>query len=300
MFENKTLTVFTPVYNRIKTLPRLYESLKNQTDKDFVWMVVDDGSVDGSDALIREFQAEGAVDTVFIKQENGGKHVAHNRAVEECSTQLFVCLDSDDWLTADAVEFINTTHRQNADKNCFAYISPRMGPDGNVPGKNFYEKDTFAGFHDLYTKQKYQGETMIVFVAEKLKKFAFPVFENEKFLAENALYYQFGNPKTMFLPKSVYGFEYRSDGLSLNITDNVKKNPKGVVFNSNLTAVSDFIPFLSRVRSAANFYALKKYFGTGDVIGEKKIPFTVAAPALILQPLLRNRIKKRFGQVKKS
>ena len=44
----KTLTVFTPTYNRKHTLPRTYESLCRQTCSDFEWLVIDDGSSDGT------------------------------------------------------------------------------------------------------------------------------------------------------------------------------------------------------------------------------------------------------------
>ena len=39
------LTVFTPTYNRAHTLPEAYCSLKAQTSKNFLWLIVDDGSV---------------------------------------------------------------------------------------------------------------------------------------------------------------------------------------------------------------------------------------------------------------
>ena len=40
------LTVFTPAYNRASTLPRTYESLCDQECKEFIWLIVDDGSTD--------------------------------------------------------------------------------------------------------------------------------------------------------------------------------------------------------------------------------------------------------------
>jgi len=51
-------TVFTPTYNRAHTLPRVYESLKHQTFRDFEWLIVDDGSTDNTKELVEVWQKE--------------------------------------------------------------------------------------------------------------------------------------------------------------------------------------------------------------------------------------------------
>ena len=56
----KTLTVFTPTFNRAHTLDRLYRSLCAQTCQDFDWLVIDDGSTDGTEALIQTWKEKGA------------------------------------------------------------------------------------------------------------------------------------------------------------------------------------------------------------------------------------------------
>ena len=69
----KELTVFTPTYNRAYTLGRLYESLCRQSNKNFEWLVVDDGSKDGTEELIKSWQSEEKISIRYIYQENGGK-----------------------------------------------------------------------------------------------------------------------------------------------------------------------------------------------------------------------------------
>ena len=101
---SKLITIFTPTYNRANFLPRLYESLKRQTRKDFVWLVVDDGSIDNTRDLIKSWMGEHIIDIRYIFKENGGKMRAHNVGVQECETELFMCLDSDDYLTDNALE----------------------------------------------------------------------------------------------------------------------------------------------------------------------------------------------------
>ena len=50
-----TFSVFTPSYNRAKTLPRLYEALKKQTYRNFEWIIVDDGSADNTKETVEKF-----------------------------------------------------------------------------------------------------------------------------------------------------------------------------------------------------------------------------------------------------
>ena len=101
------LTVFTPTYNRAHTLPRTYQSLCRQECKDFVWLVVDDGSTDGTADLVRSWQQEAnGFEIRYLYKENGGMHTAHNAAYEVIDTELNVCIDSDDCLADGAVKKI--------------------------------------------------------------------------------------------------------------------------------------------------------------------------------------------------
>ena len=96
MNKLKRLTIFTPTYNRDQLLPKLYASLCQQTNKNFVWSIVDDGSTDGTKSLIREYINENKIDIVYFYQKNSGKYVAHNTGVLRCTTELILCVDSDD------------------------------------------------------------------------------------------------------------------------------------------------------------------------------------------------------------
>ena len=100
------ITIFTPTYNRKKTLPKLYESLKNQNDKDFEWLIVDDGSSDGTDKLIEEYKKENILNIRYFYKENGGKQRAVNFGVEKSQGEYFFIVDSDDFLSSDAVSKI--------------------------------------------------------------------------------------------------------------------------------------------------------------------------------------------------
>jgi glycosyltransferase involved in cell wall biosynthesis len=89
-------TVFTPSYNRARTLPRVYESLQRQTLRNFEWLVMDDGSTDDTRQLVTRWQAESNFPIRYIFQENQGKPAAFNHGVQEARGKLFLTLDSDD------------------------------------------------------------------------------------------------------------------------------------------------------------------------------------------------------------
>src|SRR5229473_1606416 len=88
-------TVFTPTFNRSQTLSRVYEGLRLQTFRDFEWLIVDDGSTDGTKELVEKWQTESAFLIRYIYQENQGKPAAFNHGVQEARGELFVTLDPD-------------------------------------------------------------------------------------------------------------------------------------------------------------------------------------------------------------
>ena len=94
------ITVFTPTYNRAKLLPRLYKSLQEQTNKDFEWVIVDDGSTDNTKEVIDNIitQQENDFPIRYFYKENGGKHTAINQGAKEAKGELFFIADSDDVL----------------------------------------------------------------------------------------------------------------------------------------------------------------------------------------------------------
>ena len=99
------ITIFTPSYNRAALLTRCYESLKKQTCKNFIWMVIDDGSTDHTVELVAEWQGKQCGFPIqYYYKENGGLHTAYNEAISHIDTPLCVCIDSDDFMPEDAVE----------------------------------------------------------------------------------------------------------------------------------------------------------------------------------------------------
>jgi glycosyltransferase involved in cell wall biosynthesis len=99
-----TFTVFTATYNRAHTLHRVYESLKEQTYRQFEWLIVDDGSTDTTRTLVETWQQEANFLISYYYQENQGKHVAINRGVQEARGEYFLIIDSDDTCVPQTLE----------------------------------------------------------------------------------------------------------------------------------------------------------------------------------------------------
>ena len=106
MTLEKIISVVTCTFNRAYLLDNLYNSLKKQTFKNFVWIVIDDGSTDNTEELIERFIDQKIIDIVYKKIENGGKHRALNKAIQMCQTKLFFIVDSDDQLVNNSLERI--------------------------------------------------------------------------------------------------------------------------------------------------------------------------------------------------
>ncbi len=92
-----TFTVFTSTYNRAHTLDVPYRSLQRQTFRDFEWVMVDDGSTDGTREKVSGWPLR------YEWRENRGRNAAINRGVELARGELFVMLDSDDELVPEAL-----------------------------------------------------------------------------------------------------------------------------------------------------------------------------------------------------
>lgn len=221
------ITIFTPSYNREKTLPRLYESLINQTCNKFVWLVIDDGSNDQTISLIQQWIRENKINIVLKTQQNQGKHIAMKNAIKECNSPWFLCVDSDDYLESDAVGFMVSDMDEIERNNAIGAIYPRKMQ--NTKGLEFPKGVNSIDIMDA--KNLFNiSETAILFKTDKLKKIEIPQFHDEKFLSEEILYIQLAAyGKFIVKNRSFYVSEYRQDGLTKNLFKLWKKNPQATI-----------------------------------------------------------------------
>lgn len=221
------LTVFTPTFNRKEQLKDLYESLKGQTDMTFRWLIVDDGSSDGTGQLVGQWIAERVIDIGYVYQENQGKCMALKKGIALCDTPWFICVDSDDTLAPDAVRLMKKDLAQK-DGGCLGYIYPqRIGERESSK----WVPDSVRYINIMDAKHLYGiDETAILFRTEYLKRIDIPQFGNEKFLSEEIIYIRLAD-YGMFAPRKTvfYLSQYQPGGLTNRLFHHWVKNPRGTV-----------------------------------------------------------------------
>lgn len=238
MNENLFLTIFTSTYNRKNMIGRLYASLKEQHNKKFEWVVIDDGSTDGTYEYLKELtkdEIEFNID--IIRKENEGKHVAINWGIRRAKGNLFFIVDSDDYIPIDAVNKIyNEFIKIDKYKNICGISGIKYRKDGTVVGRSFDSKYNFLDISNLDIK-KYgiNGDRAEVFFTDILRKYPFPSFENEKFVSEAVVWNKMANDGYLlrFINEKLYCCEYQNEGLSNNIKDYFINNWNGYTFYVN-------------------------------------------------------------------
>lgn len=226
----KKLTVFTPTFNRKTLLPRLYQSLCQQTSKDFVWMIIDDGSTDGTRQLVELWQQENKVEIVFHYKKNGGMHTGHNLAYQKIDTELNVCIDSDDCMPDDAVEKILATWDGYEDKSSVAgIIGLDADKSGNVIGTKNPSEIKIGNLTDLYKKYKATGDKKLVLRTDVVRKYPlYPEYDGEKLVPLGILYLLIGQDYNLIYSNDVYCIvEYQAEGSSGTILKQYKQSPRG-------------------------------------------------------------------------
>lgn len=171
-------TVFTPTYNRAHTLPRLYESIRRQTLRDFEWVIVDDGSTDGTRELVESWQGHGNdFEIRYFWQPNQHKKVAFNRGVREARGQWFVPIDSDDELLPDALEQFQrmwqTIPVEERNRFC-AVVGLCVDSQGQIVGDRFPVEPLDATAVELWFDYRVSGEKFAALSVEALRTCPFP------------------------------------------------------------------------------------------------------------------------------
>lgn len=227
----KRLTIFTPTFNRAYCLGTCYESLKKQTCKDFSWLIIDDGSNDGTEKLVRSWMEEEVVEIRYVYQENQGMHGAHNTAYQLIDSELNVCIDSDDYMPVDAVEKIVTFWLKHGGEHVGGIIGLDAYPDGTIIGTNLPGHIEQSTLFDLYHKHGMKGDKKLVYRTCLTKKYPYPLFKGERYVGLDYKYYRLDCEYEMLLMNEVVCcVEYLEDGSSLNMLSQYRRNPKGFAF----------------------------------------------------------------------
>lgn len=223
-------TVCIPAYNREYTLKRCLDSLCNQTMKDFEVVFVDDGSTDNTKKLVEEYRKR-----LYIRyyyKENGGKHTALNVGIKNAGdTELFLILDSDDWLKTDALEKFRSTwesiERKQKEQLC-GVAGKYENQNGKLLGTKFPKSPYIFSYIDMHFRGTNYGDCCECTKTELIKQYSYPEPQNTKFVPEYYIYDQIGLKYSLFCINEVIGCkEYMEDGITRNIKDFFEKNCVG-------------------------------------------------------------------------
>lgn len=227
----KTLTIFTPAYNRAYTLHLGYEALCRQTCQDFEWLIIDDGSTDNTRELVEGWIAENKISIRYHYQENQGMHGAHNTAYRLITTELNTCIDSDDYMPDDAVEKILTFWRKYGSDQVAGIIGLDADFDGNLIGTPFKENNVPIRLSHFYNHGG-KGDKKYVYRSDIICKYPeYPIFKGEKYVSLGYKYELIEQDyPVLTLNEVLVNVEYRPDGSSLNMFRQYIRNPQGFAF----------------------------------------------------------------------
>lgn len=299
----KRITVFTPTYNRAYILHNLYESLMRQTFTDFEWLVIDDGSSDNTRELVEGWMAEEHTFEIrYVRQENGGKCRAINRALDLAQGELFFTVDSDDYLTDDALEKV-------------AFWFSQLDPSGKIKGivanrgysstqtENFLFDEDYLDktLLDIYSftrngKRVFDGERAFVFYTEFHRAYKYPEIAGENFMTEAVVWNRMANDgyKMRFYNDIIWVFEYKEDGLTKAGNRVFLNNPRGYGLWLKEKAEFEGVGTIGNLRMAYTFTCdLEKLYDT------KMIAECIGMPCVLIGLISRlhsivRRIKSCF------
>lgn len=252
------ITILTPTYNRASLLPRLFDSLLRQTNKDFEWIVVDDGSTDDTREVVANLKEKcgGAFPMGYVYKANGGKHMAINIGAERARGELLFIADSDDLLTDDALETVaNSWHDISDDKSFAGIAGLDIAMDTReVIGSGLPQEHIDCNAIDIRYRHHVTGDMKEVFRTEVLREFPFPEFAGERFCPEQLVWFRMARRyRLRYINKPIYIADYQPDGITAGITRARMRNPSASMLTyAELTECP--VPFLVKVKAAINFW----------------------------------------------
>jgi len=295
----KKITIFTPTYNRDFCIHQVYESLLKQTNKNFKWLIIDDGSIDDTSSIIEKWIEKGLLEIDYVFQKNKGMLGAHNTAHSLIDTELTICIDSDDFMPYDAVESILKIWKNYSQNFSVAGI---VGLDcyknGKIIGDSFQENFSKSKYKHV---QKIKGDKKYVYRTDLLKEFGpYPTVEGEKFPAQGYLYRLIDADYDLIaVNKILCVVEYLPDGNSFNKISSYLKNPRGFAIH-RLLLMETGETILLKFRNAIHYVSSCIISGDYNKVIFNRF-FYLTIPAIPLGIILYLFLKsKKGGSVNKK
>lgn len=277
------LTIFTPTFNRGNLLYRIYDSLKTQAIYNFEWLIIDDGSTDNTEEIVQKFLLNKTFPVRYYKKENGGKHTAHNFAVSVAKGEYFMCLDSDDRLSENAMtDLMDCIELCDKNEGIIAY---KVDEEGNLLS-DIYPKDLIkTNTIELTLRFHCSGEFTLLYPTDVLKENTFPVFQGERFISENVIYDVLSDICNMRLLNSAITLcEYQDDGYTSNFSRIMKSSPAGfaLYFMQRIDLQKNLA---ERLNMAAKYLSMKHFAGNNKSDVRLKYKGSYKYSVLIAYPL---------------
>jgi len=279
-------TVFTPTYNRAYILGQAYQSLLEQTCRDFLWLIMDDGSQDDTEALVQGWIRENRINIKYLKQENQGRFVAYNRAVPQAEGEIFTFLDSDDQLDPEALSELKKIWESVEDKSKYSGIlSYTKHLNGEIIGNRFPEGLYAERLYVLYDKYRLKGDKLCAFRVDLAKKYRYPEYPGEKFGGDSIVMNYINQEAPMILCRRALCFrEYPFDSITLNLKKHKANSPNGQADYFRQSLELDSHQKWRLFKHAVGYVCASRMAGRGRIIaGSPKKLLTVLAyiPGLI-------------------
>lgn len=258
------LTIITPTYNRADCLTSCWETLRSQTSLDFQWLIVDDGSTDGTEELVRELKKNTALFSIdYIAKENGGKHTALNASHPYIRGDYVLILDSDDTLVPNAVERVLEAWKEFKSDSRVGRIIFLKGTSVEEP----VCRVEHTGVPVDTLKERRIGEVgrdcCDTFRTELFIKYLFPVFEGEKFIGEGSGFFPMElESMGVYYNEVIYLCSYREDGLTKAGRRMRILNPRGGMYNSK-TYMHPRLPLKTRIKKGILYSCYSRFAGEG-------------------------------------
>lgn len=278
------ISIFTPTYNRSQLLKRVYAHLLKQTCDRFEWIIVDDGSSDGTREQVAGWMEENRIRIRYLYQRNMGKHAAHNSAVRAAEGELLVCIDSDDYPTPDCVEQICSLWEKTDPEAYSGVVALKSLADGELLGRPFDGRVVSSTYFDLFNKHRFYGEKLFAYRVDVLRKHYFPQREGLKFFPEPWLYDRIDKEFELVLLNQVLCVcEYQQDGYSANYQKIMIQQPYGFEL-LNLGRI-DIETDIGRIRYCVSRYLVFKWLAkdrTAKYTGNRKREFLYGIPVAVV------------------
>lgn len=252
------VTVFTPVYNREKSIRDVYNSLCAQTCFDFEWLVINDGSTDRTDEILSNIVAshKGPFPINYVKKENEGLNRTINKGLDIAKGEMFMRLDSDDAALSEAVALIQERFSLIKDNPKLCSVAFRSQHfDGTMVGYHPFMEETvsdFCSFRHIFHGTGDRNEVMKV---EVFRKFKFPEFEGEKFCPEALVWYRIAKDyQCVYCPEAIYKKGFVDDSITSKIYATLKRCCQGSCTLYFELLNNRVIPYAERFGAAVRYY----------------------------------------------